>query len=94
MEGYSESQDPPSGVCLLKVVQGPPPWGTHTQVGRGPFEGSSVVCSMFPPWAVVVLLWVVEYLDNGIVEGKGVWNELWVSFRFSALISANKHTSQ
>ena len=37
---------------------------------------------------------VGEYFDNGIVEGKGVWNEPWVSFRVSALISTNKHTSQ
>ena len=52
------------------------------------------MCSMFPPWAVVVLLSVGEYFDNGIVEGKGVWNEPRVSFRIIAFISANKHTSQ
>ena len=46
------------------------------------------------PWSVGVLLGVGEYFDNGIVEGKGVWNEPRVSFRISALISANKHTSQ
>ena len=53
-----------------------------------------MVCFMFSPWSVVVLLGVGEYFDNGIVEGKGVWNEPWVSFRISALVSANKHTSQ
>ena len=52
------------------------------------------MCSMFGPWSVVVSLVVCEYFDNGIVEGKGVWNELRVSFRISALSSANKHTSQ
>ena len=35
----------------------------------------------------------VGNVDNGIVEGKGVWNERRVSFRISALISANKHIS-
>ena len=52
------------------------------------------LCFMFSPWSVGVLLGGVVYFDNGIVEGKGVWNELWVSFRTSALISANKHISQ
>ena len=52
------------------------------------------MCSMFPPWSVVVPLAVCEYFDNGIVEGKGVWNDSWISFRISALISANKHISQ
>ena len=33
------------------------------------------------------------YLDNVIVEGKGVWNECRVSFRIIALIRANKHKS-
>ena len=47
------------------------------------FGGSSVVCFMFSPWSVVVLLGVGEYFDNGIVEGKGVWNEPWVSFTTS-----------
>ena len=49
---------------------------------------------MFSPWSVVLSGAVCEYFDNGIVEGKGVWNELRVSFRISALISANEHTSQ
>ena len=93
MGGWSESEDPPLGVRPLKLSEDPP-WGTPTQVGRGPLGGSSVVCSMFHPWSVVVLLWVGEYFDNGIVEGKGVWNERRISFRISALISANKHTSQ
>ena len=51
------------------------------------FHVSPVVCC-----GVVVT--VGEYFDNGTVEGKGVWNEPWVSFRVSALVSANKHTSQ
>ena len=46
---------------------------------------------MFSPWFVVLSLAVCEYFENGIVEGKGVWNELRVSFRISALIST-KHT--
>ena len=82
------------GVCSLKLSKDPP-GGTPTQVAQGPVPEVHLFMShVFPMDCCGPAVTVVGYFDNGIVEGKGVWNELWVSFRFSALISANKHTSQ
>ena len=93
MEGYSESEDPP-GVRPLKLSKDPSPRGPVHSGAQGPPGGPPVCVPCFPVDCCGPVVTVVGYFDNGIAEGKGVWNEAWVSFRFSALISANKHTPQ
>ena len=72
------------GGMVTQVVRGPPEGPEHSAV-QGPNGGSFVVCSVFP---FVVCCGVVGIVggcvENGIVEGKGVWNEPWVSFKTCA----------
>ena len=71
--GRCASKDPPGVVYSPRT----PPWGSNF---------SYVQCT--PRGRCGHVITVVGYFDNVIVEGKGVWNEPWVPFRVSALLSA------